>query len=203
MCPCGTHIMTRTRGREKRAELGISRGDHFNQKVKMMRRWADAPEALSLLAPRSPQRRPSGGTATLRPLPTCLREGPSSEWAWLFHQSTSPRWTVGETEVPRGAGTRPKSHSSPGAEMDSREQFPASQMLPIGLLLTTATTVTLHKAATRGLQDPFPTPVIQKLLEGTAGPCSLVSSTQHRARRRDRTKPETSLTSTTLGLRGA
>ena len=26
LCPCGTHIMTRIFGREKRAELGISRG---------------------------------------------------------------------------------------------------------------------------------------------------------------------------------
>ena len=68
-------------------------GDHFNQKVKMIRRWADAQGALLLLAPRSRQRRPSGAAAALRSLPTPLRQGPSSQWAWLF---TNPPALTGQ-----------------------------------------------------------------------------------------------------------
>lgn len=130
----------------------------------MMRRWADAPGALSLLAPRSPQRRPSGSAATLRPLPTPLREGPSSEWAWLSHQSTSPHWTGEETGSERGWDTPQVTQLSWGR--NGLKQLPASQMLPVALLLTAATSVTLQKATSRGLQDSFPNPCNTKVARG-------------------------------------
>lgn len=99
----------RTFGREKRVPPGgrPSRSECDNQEEAGRCR-----DALQLLASRSLQMEPSVQWAELvlpssGPLPTCLREGLSSEHhAWAAtHQPTSPHWTVGRSEVPRRGGT--------------------------------------------------------------------------------------------------
>lgn len=124
MCPCGTHIMTRIFGREKRAELGISRGRSFQPEGENDQEMGGCPRCTFAPGPKVTTKEAFWCCRRPQVTPHPSEAGAELTMGLAVHQPTSPHWTVEETEVLRGAGTCPKSHSCPGAEMDSNSFLP-------------------------------------------------------------------------------